>query len=96
MSQTILTAPAPQARPDYSGVSDAMLYDIARHNASVLSAGLLNLARNAKDDEDRGHWVARRRLVKQQARVLNPEDRAEIIAQNEVWRLENLALPAAA
>lgn len=42
-----------------------MLYDIARHNASVLSAGLLNLARNAKDDEDRGHWVARRRLVKQ-------------------------------
>ena len=24
------------------------------------------------------------------------QDRAEIIAQNEVWRLENLALPAAA
>ena len=37
MSQTILTAPAPQARPDYTGISDAMLYDIARHNASVLS-----------------------------------------------------------
>ncbi|CAG7600792.1 hypothetical protein ACFPZL_02115 [Leucobacter soli] len=95
MSQTILTAPAPQARPDYSGVSDAMLYDIARHNASVLSAKLMRLSDAADSDEMREHWAARRRLVKQQARVLNPEVRAEIIAQDEVWLLEKLALTTA-
>ena len=95
MSQTILTAPAAQARPDYTGISDAMLYDIARHNASILSAKLLRLSDTAGSDEMRDHWAARRRLVKQQARALNPEDRAEIIAQDEVWRLEKLALATA-
>lgn len=95
MSQTILTAPAPQARPDYTTVSDAMLYDIARHNASVLSAKLLKLSEGADTDQMREHWDARRRLVKQQTRTLNPDDRAEMIAQDEVWRLEKLALATA-
>ena len=79
------------------GLTIALQNDANKAVAALLASRRLNVeARNAKDDEDRGHWVARRRLVKQQARVLNPEDRAEIIAQNEVWRLENLALPATA
>lgn len=94
MSHTILTAevPAPRARPNYSHISDAMLYDIARHTASVLSAILLNLCDAVQDDAEREHWEARFRLVAQQTKALDPDDRAGMIAQDEVWRLEKLAL----
>lgn len=92
MSQNLLTADAPRTRPDYSHISDAMVYDIARHTASVLSSMLLNLSDAATDDAERGHWTARRRLVKQQVNALDPDDRTGIIAQDEVWRLEKLAL----
>ncbi len=94
MSDTILTqtAQAPHERPDFDQVSDAMLYDIARHTASVLSSMLLNLKNDAADDGERDHWAARRRLVKQQVQALDADDRAGLIAQDEVWRLEKLAL----
>lgn len=86
MSQTILTveAQAPRARADYTHISDAMLYDIAQHTASVLSSKLLNLIGSASDNAEREHWEDRRRLVKQQTKTLNPEDYAGIIAQDEV------------
>lgn len=94
MSETTVTrqAPAPYTRHNFDHVSDVMLYDIARHTASVLSSVLLNLADGATDDAERGHWAARRRLVKQQMRALDVHDRAGLIAQDEVWRLEKLAL----
>lgn len=92
MSRTLLTADAPRTRPDYTHISDAMLYDIARHTASVLSSTLLNLSDAAADDAEREHWEARRRLIKQQTKALDPDDRAVMIAQDEVWRLEKLAL----
>lgn len=94
MSDTILTqtAQAPHERPDFEHVSDAMLYDIARHTASVLSSMLLTLKNDAADGAERDHWAARRRLVKQQVQALDTDDRAGLIAQDEVWRLEKLAL----
>lgn len=91
MSDTILTQ-TPQARADFEHVSDAMVYDIARHTASVLSSILLTRKNTAADDAERDHWAARRRLVKQQVRALDADDRAGLIAQDEVWRLEKLAL----
>lgn len=91
MSDTTLTH-APQARTDFSHISDAMLYDIARHTGSVLSSILLNRKNDAVDAAERDHWAARRRLVKQQVRALDADDRAGLIAQDEVWRLEKLAL----
>lgn len=94
MSHPTLTATAktPPTRPDYDHVSDVMLYDIARHTSSVLSSILLSLKNDASDDAEREHWAARRRLVKQQVKTLDVNDRAGIIAQDEVWRLEKLAL----
>lgn len=94
MSHPTLTTAAktPPTRPDYDHISDAMLYDIARHTASVLSSILLNLKNDASDDAEREHWAARRRLVKQQIKTLDVNDRVGIIAQDEVWRLEKLAL----
>ncbi|WP_028707706.1 hypothetical protein [Propionicicella superfundia] len=94
MSNTILTAGAPAARtrPDFTHVSDVMLYDIARHTASLLTSILLGRQRAATDDADREHWVARERLVMQQVRALDPDDRAGLIAQNEAWEDEASAL----
>lgn len=94
MSHTILTGAAetPPVRSGFDHVSDAMLYDIARHTASVLSSLLLNLKNEASDVAEREHWAARRRLVKKQITTLDVHDRAGIIAQDEVWRLEKLAL----
>ncbi|MEV7527339.1 MULTISPECIES: hypothetical protein [Microbacteriaceae] len=86
----ITEAQTPQA--GFERVSDAMVYDIARHTASVLSSILLNRKNDAADDAERDHWAARRRLVKQQIRALDADDRAGLIAQDEVWRLEKLAL----
>ncbi len=94
MSNTILTADAPVARtrPDFTHVSDVMLYDIARHTASLLASILLNRQRTATDDAEREHWAARERLVIQQVRALDPDDRAGLIAQNEAWEDEASAL----
>lgn len=94
MSNTTLTADTPVARtrPDFTHVSDVMLYDIARHTASLLASILLNRQRTATDDAEREHWVARERLVMQQVRALDPDDRAGLIAQNEAWGDEARAL----
>jgi hypothetical protein len=94
MSDTMLTAeaPAPRTRPDFTHVSDVMLYDIARHTASLLASILLNRQRDATDDAEREHWAARERLVMQQVQALDPDDRAGLIAQNEAWEDEADAL----
>lgn len=92
MSDTMLTAPVPRTRPDFTHVSDVMLYDIARHTASLLASILLNRQRAATDDAEREHWAARDRLVMQQVQALKPDDRAGLIAQNEAWEDEAHAL----
>lgn len=94
MSNTTLSPAAemPRVRPDFDHVSDAMLYDITRHTASVLSSGLLARKNAAGDDAEREHWAARRRLVKQQVRALEPADRSGLIAQEEAWEDETRAL----
>lgn len=94
MSNTILTADTPVAwtRPDFTHVSDVMLYDIARHTASLLIAELIARSDAATDESDRERWEARLRLVDEQAAALNPADRAGLIAQNEAWDDESHAL----
>lgn len=94
MSNTILTADAPAARtrPDFTHVSDVMLYDIARHTASLLIAELIARSDAATDESDRERWEARLRLVDEQVAALNPADRAGLIAQNEAWDDESHAL----
>ncbi len=94
MSNVILTADAPVARtrPDFTHVSDVMLYDIARHTASLLIAELLTRSDAAPDESDRERWEARLRLVDEQVAALNPADRAGLIAQNEAWDDESHAL----
>lgn len=94
MSNTALgtASELPRVRPNFDHVSDAMLYDIARHTASVLSSGLLARKNAASDDAEREHWAARRRLVKQQVRALVPTDRSGLIAQEEAWEDETRAL----
>ncbi|WP_424441759.1 hypothetical protein [Microbacterium sp.] len=69
-----------------------MLYDIARHTASVLASLLLNRRRGAGDEAEREHWAARERLVMQQVKALDPDDRAGLIAQDEAWEDEARAL----
>ncbi len=94
MSNTMLTADAPVARtrPDFTHVSDVMLYDIARHTASLLIAELIARTDAATDESDREQWEARLRLVDEQVAALNPDDRAGLIAQNEAWDDESHAL----
>ncbi|MBL5973357.1 MAG: hypothetical protein D3X82_06205 [Candidatus Leucobacter sulfamidivorax] len=94
MSNTVLTADAPAARtrPDFTHVSDAMLYDITRHTASLLIAELLARSDAAADESDRERWEGRLRLVDEQVAALNPADRASLIAQNEAWDDESHAL----
>jgi hypothetical protein len=92
MSDTIAAVPAMGARSGFDHVSDVMVYDIARHTASVLCSVLLVLKDTAGSDTVREHWAARRRLVKQQVKTLDVADRAGMIAQNEGWMLEKLAL----
>lgn len=95
MSNAILTADAPVARkrPDFTHVSDVMLYDIARHTASLLIAELIaRCDAAAMDESDREQWEARLRLVDEQVAALNPDDRAGLIAQNEAWDDESHAL----
>jgi len=94
MSNTVLTADAPVARvrPDFAHVSDVMLYDIARHTAFLLIAELLARVDTAANESDRERWEARLRLVDEQIAVLNPADRAGLIAQNEAWDDESHAL----
>ena len=94
MSDTTPTAetPAVRTRPDFTHVSDVMLYDIARHTASLLTALFLNRQRDSTDDAEREHWVARERLVMRQVQALDPDDRAGLIAQNEAWADEDRAL----
>ncbi|MCL6423573.1 hypothetical protein Bequi_09280 [Brachybacterium sp. JHP9] len=94
MSNTMLTADAPVARtrPDFTHVSDVMLYDIARHTASLLIAELIARADAATDESDQEQWEARLRLVDEQVSALNPDDRAGLIAQNEAWDDESHAL----
>ncbi|MGO1560444.1 hypothetical protein CZ771_00095 [Actinomycetales bacterium JB111] len=84
--------PAPRTRPDFTHVSDVMLYDIARHTASLLTSLFLNRQRDATDDAEREHWAARERLVMRQVQALNPDDRAGLIAQNEAWVDEDRVL----
>lgn len=91
MSDTKQAAEA-RPRPDFTHVSDAMLYDIARHTASLLTSLFLNRQRDATDDAEREHWAARERLVMQQVQALDPDDRAGLIAQNEAWQDEDRAL----
>ncbi len=94
MSNTALTADAPVARtrPDFTHVSDVMLYDIARHTASLLIAELIARSDAATGESDRERWGARLRLVDEQVAALNPADRAGLIAQNEAWDDESHAL----
>ncbi len=92
MSDTNLTQP-PQARADFEHVSDAMVYDIApAHRLGALLDPAQPQERRRRRCRARHHWAARRRLVKQQVRALDADDRAGLIAQDEVWRLEKLAL----
>ena len=74
MSNTILTADAPAARtrPDFTHVSDVMLYDIARHTASLLIAELIARSDAATDESDRERWEARLRLVDEQVAARRP------------------------
>ena len=94
MSGTILIAdaPAPRTRPDFTHVSDVMLYDIARHTASLLIAELIARADAATNESDREQWEARLRLVDEHVAALNPDDRSGMIAQNEAWDDESHAL----
>lgn len=94
MSHTMLTgdAPAARTRPDFTHVSDVMLYDIARHTASLLIAELLARVVAADDEVERDRWEARVRLVDEQVAAMNPDDRAGLIAQNEAWDDESHAL----
>jgi hypothetical protein len=94
MSDTLVNVPVSlrHTGAGFAGVSDVMVYDIARHTASVLSSLLLSRKNQSVDGVEREHWAARRRLVKQQVAALDAGDRAGVIAQDEVWRLEKLAL----
>ncbi|MDR0594850.1 MAG: hypothetical protein LBG60_16700 [Bifidobacteriaceae bacterium] len=90
------TAPALAGPPamweDPRIVEDVVLYDMARHQASVLSALLLERARATAGDYGRDHWEARRRLVRRQAEALDVDDRAGLIAQHQAWACEIRAL----
>lgn len=94
MNNAMLTAEAPVARtrPDFTHVSDVMLYDIARHTASLLIAELIARSDSAQNQDDRERWEARLRLVDEQVAALHPGDRAGLIAQNEAWDDESHAL----
>ncbi|MCT1657162.1 hypothetical protein [Brevibacterium luteolum] len=76
----------------YAGISTAMLYDVARHTSSVLSAEFLARRDSSASEEDREFWASRRRLLKQQVRALDPEDRAVLIAQDAAWKDQIKAL----
>lgn len=95
MSQTVPVAPTTQSARawyDEALVEDAMVYDITREAATVLSSLLLTRMSEATDDGAREHWAARRRLVKQQTKALDPADRAGLIAQQQAWVHEAQAL----
>ena len=82
MTDPIRTASPVRGRPDFTHVSDVMLYDIARHTASLLLSLFLNRQREAADEAEREHWAARERLVIRNVEALDPADRAGLIAQN--------------
>lgn len=88
--------PAESARAWYDEhhVDDVALYDITQQAATLLSSMLLARKRHAGDELEREHWAARRRLVKRQAAALNPDDRAELVAQQQAWAHEIQALEA--
>ncbi|HWK20924.1 MAG TPA: hypothetical protein VNR37_09195 [Microbacteriaceae bacterium] len=90
------TIPAASARAWYDEhhVDDVALYDITRQAATLLSSILLARKQAAGDELEQEHWAARRRLVKRQAAALNPEDRAELVAQQQAWAHEIQALDA--
>lgn len=96
MSQMVPASAAPAGPPevwhDEQIVEDVVLYDMARHRATVLSSLLLQRQRAAGSEFDREHWAARRRLVKQQAKSMSAEDRAGVIAQHQAWSHEIQAL----
>jgi len=71
--------------PDFSRVSDVMLYDIARDTATVLQSIQLNRQRAAANEAEREYWVARGWLVRQQIKALSVDDRAGMIAQEGAW-----------
>jgi len=81
------TIPAESLRAWYDDqqVDDVVLYDITAQTATSLSAMLIARRRAAGDEREREHWSARMRLVAQQQAVLNPEDRAGLIAQQQAW-----------
>lgn len=82
----------PEEWADEQIIEDVVLYDMARHRASVLSSLLLQRQRSATTGFHRRHWRARRRLVKQQAKTMSAEDRAGMIAQHQAWSHEIQAL----
>lgn len=73
-------------------VDDVALYDITRQAATLLSSMLLARRRAASTELEREHWAARRRLVKRQADALDPQDRAELVAQQQAWAHEIVVL----
>lgn len=95
MNQTVPVAPRVESARtwyDQALVEDTMIYDITREAAAMLSSLLLERMTNAADEGAREHWAARRRLVKQQTKALDPADRAALIAQQQAWVHEAQAL----
>jgi len=76
----------------YAGISTVMLYEVARHTSSVLSAELRALRDGAASKDDREVWASRRMLLQQQIRALDPDDRVVLIAQDVAWKDELAAL----
>ena len=90
---------APESlRAWYDGhhVDDAVLYDITSQTATSLSAVLLSRQRIAVTPLEVEHWAARGRLIAQQVGLLDPEDRAGLIAQQQAWldEMDSLARSA--
>lgn len=90
MSETITRNEDMSIASKYDNIYDEMVYDIARHTASVLSSALLNKINASKSDADREYWEARRRIVKNQVKALDVSDRMGLIAQDQVWKKELL------
>src|SRR5260370_23071223 len=73
-------------------IGDSALYDITAQAATSLSALLVQRQLAASDGRERDHWAARVRLVSRQQAVLDPSDRAGLIAQQQTWLDEADAL----
>lgn len=80
-------------RYDERRIDDVVLYDITMQGATSLSSLIVNRQLAASTEQDREHWAARARLVARQRAALNPNDRAELIAQQEAW-LEEIEILA--